>query len=203
MNGMKTIAIRMAKATSEDLDAAFELADILTAIERGFYPAREGEKDPPTYFDIDDREHLQYLHARLVQLATRGSLFRVAAGLETLLHPSNAIVDPDDDCIALHPRFKPMTVAAPDGREVTALAMASAPRDGTLVRLLVQFTEHATEDAPGPAWTIGANNFDHDGEDSWKVAGWCWSHDHFTQGVGTPVAWLPMLDQPAAGEGGA
>lgn len=73
--------------------------------------------------------------------------------------------------------------------------MATAPRDGTLVRLLVEFTEHATEDAD-QAPTIGANNFENDGEDRWQFAGWCWSHDHFTQGQGEPIGWLPMLDEP-------
>ncbi|WP_312903574.1 hypothetical protein [Stutzerimonas nitrititolerans] len=70
--------------------------------------------------------------------------------------------------------------------------MATAPRDGTLVQLLVEFDEHATEDTDGPAPTIGANNYDNDGEDRWQFAGWCWSHDHFTEGHGTPVGWLPI-----------
>ena len=73
--------------------------------------------------------------------------------------------------------------------------MATAPRDGTMVRLLVEFTEHATEDADH-APTIGANNFENDGEDRWQFAGWCWSHDRFTQGQGEPIGWLPMLDEP-------
>ncbi|WP_312325681.1 hypothetical protein [Stenotrophomonas sp.] len=71
--------------------------------------------------------------------------------------------------------------------------MKTAPRDGTMVRLLVQFTDHATEDTDGAAWTIGANNHDHDGEDLWQFAGWCWTHDHFTEGKGTPVGWLPLV----------
>lgn len=73
--------------------------------------------------------------------------------------------------------------------------MASAPTDGTMLRLLVEFEEHPTEDAD-QAVTIGANNFDNNGEDNWQFAGWCWSHDHFTEGKGTPVGWLPMLDEP-------
>lgn len=71
--------------------------------------------------------------------------------------------------------------------------MGSAPKDGTLVRLLVSFDEHSTEDAD-EAPTIGANNFENDGDDIWRFAGWCWSHDHFTQGVGTPLGWLPMIE---------
>lgn len=78
--------------------------------------------------------------------------------------------------------------------------MSSAPRDGTLLRLLVAFEENSTEDDQEAA-TIGANNFENDGEDTWQLAGWCWTHDHFTSGKGEPVGWLPMLDTPHAAAG--
>ena len=54
------------------------------------------------------------------------------------------------------------------------------------------------------AWTIGANNDDEVGEDErvgWQFAGWCWTHDHFTEGRGTPVGWLPMLAAAPAASG--
>lgn len=73
--------------------------------------------------------------------------------------------------------------------------MSTAPRDGTMLRLLVEFEEHSTEDAD-QAPTIGANNFDNDEVDEWKFPGWCWTHDHFVEGKGVPVGWLPMLDEP-------
>lgn len=77
--------------------------------------------------------------------------------------------------------------------------MANAPRDGTLVRLLVEFTEHATEDSDAmPCPTIGANSFDQTGEDVWQFAGWSWEQDCFTHGEGEPVGWLPLLDTPHA-----
>jgi hypothetical protein len=71
--------------------------------------------------------------------------------------------------------------------------MAYAPRDGTLLRLLVEFDEHSTEDED-QAPTIGANNFDNDEQDEWLFAGWCWTHDHWVQGKGAPIGWLPMID---------
>ena len=71
--------------------------------------------------------------------------------------------------------------------------METAPKDGTLVRLLVEFEDHSTEDET-EAPTIGANNFDNDEQDEWLFAGWCWTHDHWTQGKGTPIGWLPMID---------
>lgn len=75
-----------------------------------------------------------------------------------------------------------------------ARSMSTAPRDGTMVRLLVEFEEHATEDSEGPSWTIGANSYENNDEDVWQFAGWCWTHDHFTEGKGTPVGWLPLVD---------
>jgi len=88
---------------------------------------------------------------------------------------------------------------------VRALPIETAPRDGTIIRLLVEFEDHATEDTEGPAWTIGHNSRDNTGDDEWQFAGWCWNHDHYTEGRGKPVGWLPMVDplasapqQPAA-----
>lgn len=71
-------------------------------------------------------------------------------------------------------------------------SMEQAPRDGRILRLLVRFEEHATEDA-SEAWTIGSNSYENTGQDEWNIAGWCWEHDHFTAGKGTPIGWLPML----------
>lgn len=72
------------------------------------------------------------------------------------------------------------------------LSMDTAPKDGPMLRLLVKFSEHATEDAE-VAVTIGSWT-----GDKWSFAGWCWTHDHFTDGEGEPLGWLPMLNE---GEG--
>ena len=69
----------------------------------------------------------------------------------------------------------------------------TAPKDGRLLRLLVEFTDHATEDTTAAAPTIGHNDLDGTGDDRWQFAGWCWSHDHWTEGEGKPVAWLPLI----------
>lgn len=83
---------------------------------------------------------------------------------------------------------------------VQALPMNTAPRDGTMLRLLVQFEAEGnpTEDTIFPAWTIGHNDRDNTGDEEWQIAGWCWSHDHYTEGKGEPVGWLPMMDAQAA-----
>lgn len=72
----------------------------------------------------------------------------------------------------------------------------TAPTDGTLLRLLVEHEDHGhpLEDSDRPTPTIGFNNHDNDGEHTWQMAGWCWSHDHFTEGRGEVVGWLPFED---------
>ena len=71
--------------------------------------------------------------------------------------------------------------------------METAPTDGTLLRLLVEFEDHPIEDGAGPFATVGTNYRDNTGEDAWQIVGWCWEQDRFIDGVGTPVGWLPML----------
>lgn len=76
-----------------------------------------------------------------------------------------------------------------------AFEVITAPKDGTMMRLLVDYTG---EDSSGrlededQAWTIGFNDLDNTGDDEWKFAGWCWSHDHFTEGHGVVIGWLPL-----------
>lgn len=103
---IKVCIVRMAKANDADMEAAYELCGVLDSLGRGHYPARAGDEDAPTYFDSYDRDHLQYLYERLIGIEAKGSLFRVVGGLSTLLDPKNAVVDPDDNRIELHPRLR-------------------------------------------------------------------------------------------------
>lgn len=108
---------------------------------------------------------------------------------------------PSETAVALRGAYVPLYAAAP-GIDLAPRPMATAPRDGTMLRLLVQFDDHATEDTEGPAWTIGACNDDNVHQDEragWQFAGWCWDHDHFTEGKGTPVGWLPLIDASPKG----
>jgi|GEM_PF-3506629 len=110
--------------------------------------------------------------------------------------------EPPADAINVVPVY-----AAPpaQGIDLAARPMDTAPRDGTLVRLLVDFDENAIEDSISATWTIGACNDDNVSEGArigWQFAGWCWTHDHFTEGTGTPVGWLPLIDgQRVAAQG--
>lgn len=100
--------MRMAKADEKDCDAAYELMSILDNLDRGYYPARESDEDAPTFFEADDRDHLQFLHKRLEELMERapGFIGRIVVGYcAVILNPENKIVDPDDDCLSLHPEL--------------------------------------------------------------------------------------------------
>jgi len=89
--------------------------------------------------------------------------------------------------------------ADPAGRRPDWRPIEEAPKDGTLLLLLV---DYSGDQAGAPleddtlARTIGANNFDNDGEDAWRFAGWCWSHDHYTEGQRRPVKFI-LLDDVA------
>lgn len=76
---------------------------------------------------------------------------------------------------------------------IEPMPLETAPKDGTIVRLLVQFEHGNLEDTPEPQWTIGENSKDNTGEDVWQFAGWNWSHDVFCEGTGKVLSWLPLV----------
>lgn len=71
----------------------------------------------------------------------------------------------------------------------------SAPKDGTMLRLLVVPDEESHtsfHDSETPYETIGFNQMADTGDDEWQFAGWDWSHDCITQGYGEVIGWLPF-----------
>ena len=99
-----------------------------------------------------------------------------------------------DPLIAMRETFIDM-VEARDKRiaELTTWRLIETyKKDGKLVLLLIEGGEHVSEDRPAYR-TVGSNAFEHDGRDEWDYAGWCWSHDHWTQGRGGEIlGWLPL-----------
>lgn len=107
---------------------------------------------------------------------------------------------------------------SPEGGEVEPkpLPLDLAPRDGTMLRLLVDYSEEANREAADAlsmqgflwpwtpledafqAWTVGFNNLDNTGEDEWQFAGWNWSQDCFTEGHGKIIGWLPFHGEALA-----
>ena len=68
----------------------------------------------------------------------------------------------------------------------------TAPKDGTLLLLLVQDGDNTTEDEV--VWrTIGSNTSDNTAEEEpWQMAGWNWSYDHYCAGNGKVIGWMPL-----------
>lgn len=76
----------------------------------------------------------------------------------------------------------------------TTNPIETAPKDGTMLRLLVDYTSDGAnplEDAR-QAWTIGFNQLEDTEEDLWEFAGWNWEQDCFETGAGAVVGWLPF-----------
>jgi len=78
--------------------------------------------------------------------------------------------------------------------------MKSAPKDGTIVRLLVDYSGedacHPLEDAT-VTHTIGGCTDGNTGlREGFKFAGWSWEQDCFCEGRGKPIGWLPFEPVP-------
>jgi hypothetical protein len=85
----------------------------------------------------------------------------------------------------------PTKLAGPEAFEKWR-PMLTAPKDDTLILLLLEGGDHPTENKERYR-TIGSNGFAMNGEDVWLYSGWCWSHDHWTQGEGAElIGWLPL-----------
>ena len=102
---------------------------------------------------------------------------------------TSCFADPKQDC----PRLPPMGTA-PALME-GPLPMDTAPKDGTMLRLLVQFENCSFDDSNLPCWVCGFNLADNTGEDKWQFPGWSWVHDYILDASddGKPIGWLPML----------
>jgi hypothetical protein len=100
--------MKVAKADRRDLDAAMMLLGLLDTVSSGYYPSdSDDNEDDPTFFDADDPKHLAQLWRRLEACldAAPGFQGRVIFGAATMMNPGNEVIDPDDDCLSLHPRL--------------------------------------------------------------------------------------------------
>lgn len=113
--------MKMAKPSAQDIEAAEELMHVLQLIDArwgGPWPhpdageslskLLDGEEDA---FDCDDLTHLQTLYNNLARLLRTSPAFhaRVISGMcHVIMNEKNEILDPESDCIDLHPRFQQM-----------------------------------------------------------------------------------------------
>lgn len=105
---MPTMTMKMALASAEDMEVAYDLLGLLDNVERDYYPADESDDDAPTFIDVDDPEHLRHVYDRLKAIIDRrgsGALHRVVGGFSTVRYAKNQILDLTQDVVALHPRI--------------------------------------------------------------------------------------------------
>lgn len=99
--------MKMAKASENDLNAALEMCRALDSLEDGVLPDEMTEGEDSVYYNADD--HAEKVVDHLISIFKKASLFRVCFGMTVVLDPQNEIVDPNDDCLALHPKFTRIT----------------------------------------------------------------------------------------------
>lgn len=95
--------MKMAKASTEDIEMALDLASALEDIERNQLPAKICGEDDFEWVDTDDARQYARLIEFLQTTLARGSLFRVVFGMAVLCDPKNKLIDPDADTLEHHP----------------------------------------------------------------------------------------------------
>ena len=102
--------MRMAQPSQNDIDAAGDALAALSDISKGYYPDRASDDDDrPFYFDEDNAEHLRLFYDLMNETLDRapGWPGRVIGGMcYAICWDHNQILDPADDCIALHPDIR-------------------------------------------------------------------------------------------------
>lgn len=106
----------------------------------------------------------------------------------------------EDEFTFLRGRMSMLNTPPPSSHVAAWKDMSNAPKDGTILRLLVnpdrdEFT--AFDDSLTPFETIGFNNLENTEEDRWEFAGWDWSQDCFITGRGEVIGWMQFGSNPA------
>lgn len=97
--------MKMAKASQEDIEMTLELCRSLEDLEKGYLPAALSGEDEELPIWYDEEEDSDRVVQHLLAIFRKGSAFRVAFGMAVMLDPRNEVVDPDADCLELHPKF--------------------------------------------------------------------------------------------------
>lgn len=110
----------------------------------------------------------------------------------------------NNEGISLHDTYEAAVGAAQTdfdlytGRVAGVQPMETAPKDGTWIKLLIDYSAAGLdacplEDSAEPGWTLGSNNFENTEVDEWSWMGWDWSHDCIRETrAGKPIGWAPF-----------
>lgn len=95
--------MKMAKANRADMEAALDMCAALEALQRGYLPQGLCDQNSQSDDKYEEQKHAEMVVNHLIEIAARGSLFRVCFGMTVLLDPRNEVVDQEADTLALHP----------------------------------------------------------------------------------------------------
>lgn len=121
----ETVTMKMALASKEDFEAAYDLLGLLDNIDRGYYPADDQDEDVPTFLDEEDPEHLRVVYDRLKAIIDRcgsGAFHRIIGGFSMVCYEKNQVLDMTSDVVELHPRIKAALAAQEDMTKATRFA---------------------------------------------------------------------------------
>lgn len=100
------MALKMAKASQNDLNTALALANFIANLEQGYLPEPIATDLNEDCFDIDDSNICQKIVKALLDVTEKGSIWRVIHGMTCVCDPANDLIDPNADTLEIHPRFK-------------------------------------------------------------------------------------------------
>ncbi|MCO6057352.1 hypothetical protein NG726_11790 [Pseudomonas sp. MOB-449] len=96
--------MKMARASEQDLECAQQVASFLESLIKGYLPdCISSAPDEIDWLDLGDHDQLRRIVEALIEIAGKGSMFRVTFGMEVLLDPRNELLDPNADTLELHP----------------------------------------------------------------------------------------------------
>ncbi|MCO7557484.1 hypothetical protein [Metapseudomonas otitidis] len=137
---MKMFQMKMAKPSPADIKAAEDLLHIFNLIDARFggpwstpgagdslHDLLEGGEEE---FDCEDDTHLKTLYNNLASLLRTAPSFyaRVISGMcHVVMNEQNQLLDPDSDCIDLHPRFAQLGEEANLVRQIDSLRIELIP----------------------------------------------------------------------------
>jgi hypothetical protein len=99
--------MRMARASTQDLEITNQIAGALDQLIDGYVPeCASTSEDDFEWLDVDNAEQCQQVLLKLIDIAKGGSMMRATFGMAILLDPRNEILDPNSDCLDLHPKLR-------------------------------------------------------------------------------------------------
>ena len=125
--------MKMARASENDIEVSMEIASIIDDLVSGYRPWKVFGADDDNgggRLDMESADDLRAVVEKLVEIAGRGSLFRVIWGMAVALDPNNEIFDPAARVLELHPRFDAMA------KEAARYRLLRAHRPGLLLDIL-------------------------------------------------------------------